>query len=110
MAKKARRVEGARSAEGANKAGGVPAVGSRDADSTISPGPPPGFSILVRARRSRPALISSEADASVLGLRVGDREARADRQRGELIDCIPARAPVRQLLLVDLLRHVRLPF
>ena len=44
------------------------------------------------------------------GLRVGDRETRADGQRGKLIDRITASAPVRKLLLVELLRHARVPF
>src|SRR5712691_11479403 len=41
---------------------------------------------------------------------VGDREARADCQRGELIDRIAARAPVRKLFFVELLGHARVPF
>jgi len=41
---------------------------------------------------------------------VGDREARADGEGGELIERIAARAPVRQLLLVELLGHPRVPF
>ena len=41
---------------------------------------------------------------------VGDREARADSQCGELIDRIAASAPVRKLLFVEALGHTRLPF
>src|SRR5229473_3750352 len=41
---------------------------------------------------------------------VGDREARTDRQCGELIDRIAARAPVRKLLFVEALGHTRVPF
>ena len=52
---------------------------------------------------SRPAALAA-------GLCVGDREARADRQSGELIDRIAAGAPVRELLFVEALRHTRLPF
>src|SRR3954451_14677320 len=38
------------------------------------------------------------------------REARADGQCGELIDRIAAGSPVRKLLLIEALRHPRLPF
>src|ERR1700731_3573018 len=41
---------------------------------------------------------------------VGDREARADCQCGELIDRIAASAPVRELLFVEALGHTRTPF
>ena len=41
---------------------------------------------------------------------VGDREARTDGERRELIDRIAAGAPVRQLLLVELGGHARVPF
>jgi hypothetical protein len=44
------------------------------------------------------------------GLGVGDREARADGQYGELIDRIAAGAPVRKLLFVEALGHTRVPF
>ena len=44
------------------------------------------------------------------GLFVGDREARADCQCGELIDRITAGAPVRKLLFVEALGHTRVPF
>src|ERR1700736_5874817 len=44
-----------------------------------------------------------------LGLGVGDHEARADRQCGELIDGIAAGAPVRKLLFVETLGHTRAP-
>ena len=44
-----------------------------------------------------------------LGLGVGDHEARADRQCGELIDGIAAGAPVRKLLLVEMIGHPRAP-
>ena len=46
----------------------------------------------------------------MLGLCVGDREARADCQCGERIDRIAASAPVRKLLFVEALGHTRLPF
>jgi hypothetical protein len=39
----------------------------------------------------------------MLGLCIGDREARADGQCGELIDRIAASAPVRELLFVEAL-------
>jgi hypothetical protein len=45
-----------------------------------------------------------------LQLCVGDREARADSQCGELIDRIAASAPVRKLLFVEALGHARVPF
>jgi len=48
--------------------------------------------------------------ALVLGLCVGDRQARADCQCGELIDRIAAGTPVRKLLLVEALGHARVPF
>ena len=41
---------------------------------------------------------------------VGDREARADGQRGELIDRVAAGAPVRKLLFVEPLGHAWIPF
>ena len=44
------------------------------------------------------------------GLCVGDREARADCQCGELIDRVAAGAPVRELLFIEALGHTRLPF
>jgi len=44
------------------------------------------------------------------GLCVGDREARADCQCGELIDRFAAGAPVRKLLVVEALGHTRVPF
>ena len=44
------------------------------------------------------------------GLCIGDREARADCQCGELIDRITAGAPVRKLLFVEALGHTRVPF
>jgi hypothetical protein len=44
------------------------------------------------------------------GLCVGDREARADCQCGELIDGIAAGAPVRELLFVEALGDTRVPF
>ena len=44
------------------------------------------------------------------GLCVGDREARADCQCGELIDRIAAGAPVGELLFIEALRHTRVPF
>jgi hypothetical protein len=46
----------------------------------------------------------------LLSLCVGDREARADGQRGELIDRIAAGAPVRKLLVIEALGYVRAPF
>jgi hypothetical protein len=46
----------------------------------------------------------------MLGLCVGDREARADCQCGELIDCIAAGAPVSKLLFVEALGHAGMPF
>jgi hypothetical protein len=46
----------------------------------------------------------------MLGLCVGDREARADGQCGELIDRIAATAPVRKLFFVEALGHARVPF
>jgi hypothetical protein len=45
----------------------------------------------------------------MFALCVGDREARADRQRGELIDRIAAGAPIRKLLFIELFGHTRLP-
>ena len=46
----------------------------------------------------------------MLGLCVGDREARPDCQCGELIDRIAASAPVRKLLFVEALGQTRVPF
>jgi hypothetical protein len=44
------------------------------------------------------------------GLAVGDREARAECQRGELIDRVAAGALVRELVFVEALGHAWLPF
>jgi len=46
----------------------------------------------------------------MFGLSVGDREARADRKCGKLIDRIAAGAPVRKLLFIEALGHTRVPF
>jgi hypothetical protein len=46
----------------------------------------------------------------VLGLCVGDREAGADGQGGELIDRVAAGAPVRKRLFVEALGDTRMPF
>jgi len=46
----------------------------------------------------------------MLGLCVGDREARADCQCRELIDRIAASVPVRKLLFIEALGHTRVPF
>src|SRR6516225_9485562 len=43
-------------------------------------------------------------------LSVGDREPRADREGGELIDRVAARTPVRELFLIQPLGHAREPF
>ena len=43
-------------------------------------------------------------------LSVGDGEAGADHQSGQLIDRVAAGAPVRELLLIEALGHARLPF
>ena len=43
----------------------------------------------------------------MLGLCVGDREARADGHRGELIDSVAAGTSVRKLLLIEALGHAR---
>jgi hypothetical protein len=45
----------------------------------------------------------------VLDLSIGDREARADCECGELIDRVAAGAPVRELLVIEALGHTRLP-
>ena len=42
-------------------------------------------------------------------LSVGDREPRADREGGELIDRVAARTPVRELFLIQSLGHAREP-
>src|SRR5215471_711288 len=55
--------------------------------------------------RSREGGVSRQAD-----LCIGDREARADRQRRELIDRIATGEPVRKLFVVEALGHVRMPF
>src|SRR5262249_2000779 len=49
------------------------------------------------------------ASGSDARLCIGDREARADRHRGELIDRITADEPVRKLLFVEMFRNTRLP-
>jgi hypothetical protein len=71
--------------------------------------PPPGFPIFAEAALRRPHA-PPYSSALMLGSCVGDCEARADCQRGELIDRIAAGAPVRQLLFGELLRHARGPF
>ena len=42
------------------------------------------------------------------GLCVGNREAGADRQGGQLIDRVTAGAPVGELLLIEALGHARM--
>jgi hypothetical protein len=60
--------------------------------------------------------VPREADRAGSGARlsrpssVGDREVRADGHSGELTDCIAAGASVGNLLIVELLGHVRVPF
>ena len=46
----------------------------------------------------------------VILLAVGDGEARADGQGGELIDGIAAGTPVSKLLSIEVSGHVRMPF
>jgi hypothetical protein len=43
-------------------------------------------------------------------LSVGDGETDADREGGELIDRVATGAPIRQLILIEALRHARMPF
>ena len=43
-------------------------------------------------------------------LSIGDREAHAASQRGELIDRVAAGTPPGKLLFIEPLRHVRMPF
>jgi hypothetical protein len=56
------------------------------------------------------ALISRRRSHRGRPLRVGDRKARANCQGGRLINRIAAGAPVRQLLVVEPLWHVWMPF
>jgi hypothetical protein len=55
--------------------------------------PPPGFSF-----------------GGCCGSGLGDRDARADRESGELIDGGAAGAPIRKLIFIELRRHMRMPF
>jgi hypothetical protein len=59
-----------------------------------------GRSVAAGTRRAAP-LCSAHAS---------DREARPDRQGGELIDRIATSAPIGKLLLVEALGHARVPF
>src|SRR6202011_2672594 len=43
-------------------------------------------------------------------LSAGDREARADGERGALIDRVAAGPPAGKLLFVEALAHMRVPF
>jgi hypothetical protein len=43
-------------------------------------------------------------------LYVGDRQARTDGQRGELINRIAAGLPIREFIFIKGFRHVRVPF
>jgi hypothetical protein len=54
--------------------------------------------------------VDSPRPAAELRLCVGDRDARADRQRGKLIDGIAPGALVRELLFIEPLRHPGVPF
>ena len=45
-----------------------------------------------------------------VGLCVGDREASADGQCGELVDGVAAGAPVCELLVIETVGHARMPF
>jgi hypothetical protein len=54
--------------------------------------------------------LEGSAARSLISICVGDRETRADGQCGELIDCIAAGSPVRELLFIEALGHTRAPF
>jgi hypothetical protein len=57
----------------------------------------------------RPQNLGSPAGVFCL-TSVGDRDPRADREGGELIDRVAARTPVRELFLIQPLGHAREPF
>ena len=79
--------------------------------SAKTPAPPAGvFNLPDAALRTLHASPVVSRRLGARGLRVGDRETRADGQGRELIDGVPPGAPVGKLLLVELLRHARLPF
>ena len=72
------------------------------------PGPPAGvFNLATVLRGPHAPRYENAPDARS---RVGDRKARADSERGELIERITPRPPVRQFLLVELLGQSRVPF
>ena len=72
-----------------------------------SPGPPAGVSM---ARCFAARTLVGKKTRLIPGSRVGDRQGHADCERGELINRVPAGAPVRQFLFVELLGHARVPF
>ena len=73
-----------------------------------SPGPPAGVFNLARCFAAR--TLVGKKTRLIPGSRVGDRQGHADCERGELINRVPAGAPVRQFLFVELLGHARVPF
>ena len=48
--------------------------------------------------------------STAVGLCVGNREARADGQRGELINRIASGTPIRELFIVEACGHTWVPF
>jgi len=73
-----------------------------------APAPPAGVFNLARCFAAR--TLVGKKTRLIPGSRVGDRQGHADCERGELINRVPAGAPVRQFLFVELLGHARVPF
>src|ERR1700730_6154096 len=69
---------------------------------------------LVKAKdfdfKYRPASLSRQVILQNRRLCVSDREARADRHRGKLIDGVAPGAPIQELLFVEALGHAGVPF
>jgi hypothetical protein len=68
----------------------------------------PGFILRGRGLRRRHSVFARD-HPPYARLCVGNREARADRQCGELVDRVTAGAPLRQLSLIEAVRHMRMP-
>jgi hypothetical protein len=75
-----------------------PQVGSSENSSEVS---------LSRGRPCRPTTLALQVH--LVGLCVGNRETRADGQRGEPIERIAAGVPVGKLLVVEVVRDTRAP-
>ena len=64
----------------------------------------------IHARPCRRPRAADRAEGRNHLSRVGNREARADGESGEMVDRVAAGAPVGKFFAVEALRHTRMPF